>query len=358
LNAFMFKKIIVREMLIVSFDFKNHARFMGRFDLSYPTAPKCGWVNSAVFMRFVGNQIHMIAEDSDGKDCVEIVLDGIARNWIQLKKGVHEYVIDGEIDGTISDGVHTLEIHKRTEILYGSIKFLDFTLPKGGEFLTPPESKTLKLEYYGDSITNGCGNEHPHILRDAPHLDNGYMSYVGISARMLNAEYHTLAISGIGMLQDAMGNINGLPPHFYDTLGKDTVPWDFSNYVADGVIINLGQNDYSNPIDDEKYVTTYINFVDELLLKYPNAYVFCCVGTMNNKNLPSVEKVVSYFNNKGNAKVYCVDLGLIHPEVEGWGGWFHPSTQTHYRMGAELAGFISEKTNWPLLKRPVIATVC
>ena len=338
----------------MNFDFEKNARFMGRFDLSNPDAPRCGWVNSAIFIRFNGSEIKMVAEDSSGKDCVEIVLDGIARNWMQLQEGVHEYIIESGLD----DYVHTLEIHKRTELLYGSITFLDFTLPKEGEFLSPPEAKTLKLEYYGDSITNGSGNRHPHELRDAPHLDDGYMSYVGISARMLNAEYHTLAISGIGMLQDAMGNSNGLPAHFYGTFGKNSVPWDFSHYIADGVIINLGQNDFSNPIDEEQYIAAYISFVKNILRKYPDAYVFCCVGTMNNNYLPSVESVVSDFRKNRNDKVYCVDLGLIHPEVEGWGGWFHPSVQTHYRMGTELAKFISEKTSWPLLKRPIAATKC
>lgn len=326
---------------------------MGRFDLSDPNSPRCAWVNSAVFVRFRGSEINLVAEGF-GENYIEIVLDGIARNWIQIHQGIHEY----KIDSGLNDEIHTLEIHKRTEILCGNMKFIDFVLPKGGEFFEAPEPKALKLEYYGDSITNGCGNGHPHVVKEAPHLDDGYMSYVGISARLLNAEYHTLAISGIGMVQDAMGNINGLPDHFYGTLGRDTVPWDFSKYVADGVIINLGQNDFSNPIDEEKYIATYIEFIHEIYKKYPNTYVFCCVGTMNNNYLPSVQRVVSHFNEKGNGKVYCVDLGLIHPEVEGWGGAFHPSTQTHYRMGMELAQFISEKTNWSLLKRPVIATKC
>ncbi|MTW87672.1 acetyl xylan esterase [Virgibacillus dakarensis] len=339
----------------MGFNFQSNARLMGRFDQTDPWAPKCGWVNSAVFLRFRGSEIHMTVDDSDGTDYVEIVLDGVARNWIPLKKGIHTYVIEQESDDQL---VHTLEIHKRTEILYGCIKYLDFSLPKGGEFLFPPQRKSLKLEYHGDSITNGCGNGHPHELSDAPHLDDGYMSYVGISARMLNADYHTLAISGIGVLQDAMGNINGLPDHFYGTLGKGTTPWDFSKYIADGVVINLGQNDYSNPIDDEKYISTYVKYIEDILIQYPKAYIFCCVGTMNNNYLPSVEIIVSYFGKRSNNKVFCVNLGLIHPEVEGWGGAFHPSLQTHYRMGMELAEFISDKTGWSILRRPVVATKC
>ena len=327
---------------------------MGRFDLTEEEAPVCAWVNSAVFLAFKGTSIHMTAEDSTGQDYIEIVVDGVARNWMNLKKGVHEYVIEQGLP----DGEHTLEIQKRTGILTGTIKFHGFSLTDDGCFLEPPLHKSLRLEYFGDSITDGAGNGHPHELAEEPALDDGYMSYVGISARMLNGEYHTMSICGIGVLQDAMGNKNGLPEHFYGTLGKDTKPWDFSQYVPHGVVINLGQNDYSNPIDDEEYIKTYIGFIDSIMEKYNDPYIFCCVGTMNNNYMDSVKKVVSHFNRSGNEKVYLVDLGLIHPEIEGWGGKFHPGFQTHYRMGAELAEFISEKTGWELKKRPTIATKC
>lgn len=338
----------------MEFDFKKYTRLMGRFDRTEEGTLIGGWVNSAIFLTFRGTAINLIAEDSDGEDYIEIVVDGIARNWINLKKGIHEYRIEQELP----EGDHTIEIQKRTGILTGSIKFYGFTLPQGGIFLTPPAQKSIRLEYFGDSITCGSGIGHPHEVAEAKELDDGYMSYVGISARMLGAEYHTLAIDGIGVLQDARGNRNGLPVHFHGTLGKDTKPWDFAQYIADGVVINLGQNDYSNPIDDDQYIEAYIGFINDILDQYSNPYVFCCVGTMNNNYLPSVNKVVSYFNQNGNKKVFLVDLGLIHPEVEGWGGCWHPGFQTHYRMGSELAQFISEMTGWELLKRPIIATKC
>lgn len=85
--------------------------------------------------------------------------------------------------------------------------------------------------------------------------------------------------------------------------------WDFSQYVADGVVINLGQNDYSNLISDQKYIADYIAFVDDILSRCPHAYVFCCVGTMNNNYLPSVWQVVNHFTDAGNSKVFLVDLG-------------------------------------------------
>ncbi len=338
----------------MEFSFKQNARFMGRFDLTEEETPKCAWVNSAVFVAFRGTAINMTAEGSEGNDYVEIVVDGIACNWMNIKKGIHEYIIEQGLP----EGEHTLEIQKRTSIYIGNIQLHGFSLPEGGTFLAPPAHKKLRLEYFGDSITNGSGNGHPHEIPVAVHLDDGYMSYAGISARMLDAEYHTLAMCGIGVLQDTLGNINGLPAHFYGTLGKDSKPWDFKQYIPHGVVINLGQNDYSSPIEDNKYIEAYIGFIKDILEQYPEAYVFCCIGTMNNKNLNSVSKVVSYFNQNGNCKVYLADLGLIHPEVEGWGGAFHPGFQTHYRMGLDLARFISEKTGWELLKRPSIATEC
>ncbi|MDO3411797.1 SGNH/GDSL hydrolase family protein [Saccharibacillus sp. CPCC 101409] len=338
----------------MEFRFAEHARLMGRFDRTEAEAPRCAWVNSAVFLGFSGGEIRMTAEGSDGLDYVEIVLDGVARNWINIKQGTHEYVIEQGLSG----GEHTLEIHKRTGILTGGIVFRGFALPQGGRFLAPPPAKVLRLEYFGDSITDGAGIGHPHEVREAPELDDGYMSYAGISARMLNAEYHTLAICGIGVLQDAMGGRNGLPAHFAGTLGAGTTPWDFAGYVPDGIVVNLGQNDYSTPIDDGEYTDAYIGFIDDILRRYGDPYIFCCVGTMSNNYLPGVEQAVRHFNSGGNAKVFVVDLGLIHPEVEGWGGGYHPGYQTHYRMGAELAAFISGKTGWPTLNRPRIATEC
>lgn len=338
----------------MTFSFNRSARLMGRFDRTDEEKPRCGWVNSAVFVAFRGTAIQMTAEDSNGDDYVEIVLDGVARNWINLRQGVHEYIVQQGLP----DGDHTLEIHKRTGILTGCITFHSFALPEGGQFLEPPAPHGLRLEYFGDSITDGAGIGHPHDVAEATALDDGYMSYVGISARLLDADYHNLAICGIGVLQDAMGNRNGLPAHFAGTLGHGTTPWAFAQYIPHAVIINLGQNDYSTPIDDNAYVEAYIDFINEINQAYNHPYIFCCVGTMNNNYLAGVEKVVEHFRRDDRTRVHLVDLGLIHPEVEGWGGRWHPGYQTHYRMGCELAEFVADKTGWPLRQRPTVATKC
>ncbi len=336
------------------FSFVKNARLMGRFDDRNPEAPVAGWVNSAIFLTFRGTEIRMQVDPSynNGNNYLEIVLDGSSRDYVQMKPDVGEYVL---LTG-LSDEVHTLEVQKRTDILYGSIRFLGFSVSEGGCFLAPPPAKALNLEYFGDSITCGNGDGRSCNAGDQQDRDNGYMSYVGISARLLNANYHTMAVSGIGVVQDAMANPNSLPAKFPYVFGEDT-PWDFSRYIADGVIINLGQNDYSNPIDRDAFLNTYMRFVEEIFAVYPKTYVFCCVGTMNNSHAADVQEIVSRLNAAGHERVYYVDLGLILPEVEGWGNGFHPGYQTHYRMGKELADFITEKTGWPQLQRPKTSSV-
>jgi len=334
------------------FSFNRHARFMGRINFDEPEAPELSWSNSAVFLTVNAPELvlHTKKDSNNGNNVLEIVLDGAPVNCIYLEKEKDEYTVFSGLTGT-----HTVELHKRTERLAGGIRVVDFTLPQGGEFLAPPQANTLKLEYFGDSITCGAGAAREHLSPSNPFDTDAFRSYVGISARMLKADYHTISISGCGMIQDCMGGGGVVPPNF--TGGCGDKPWDFSRFMADGVIINLGQNDFSAPVDEAKYEARYLAFIDEIRAAYGNPYIFCCVGTMNDNYLPSVERVVKAANGKGFERVHLVNLGVIIPEVEGWGGMFHPSLQAHYRMGMDLANAISRVTGWPLRERPTGSTI-
>ena len=313
-----------------------------------PDAPELSWSNSAIFLTVNAPKLvmHTKKGSNNGNGALEIVLDGMPVEKIILTQDKDEYEVFSGLAGT-----HTVELHKRTERLAGNVRIVDFTLPEGGEFLAPPKGNDLKLEYFGDSITCGAGAWREHLGKGSDQYEtDAFRSYVGISARMLKADYHTISISGCGMIQDCMGGGGVVPPNFTGGCGKD--PWDFNKFTADGVIINLGQNDFSAPIDEKKYEQRYLEFIDEINAAYNFPYIFCCVGTMNNNYLPSVTRVVEAANAKGLNKVHLVDLGLIIPEVEGCGGMFHPGLQAHYRMGIDLANEISRVTGWPLRQRP------
>ena len=337
----------------MKFNFAEHARFMGRINFDEPDAPELSWSNSAIFLTVNAPELvlHTKPGSNNGNCVFEIVLDGAPVNFIHLLKEKDEYTVFSGLNGT-----HTVELHKRTERLCGGIRVVDFTLPQGGEFLAPPKANDLKLEYFGDSITCGAGASREHLAANNPLDTDAFRSYVGISARMLMADYHTISISGCGMIQDCMGNAGGVvPPNF--TGGCGDKPWDFAKFMADGVIINLGQNDFSAPVDAAKYEARYLAFIDEIRAAYGDPYIFCCVGTMNDNYLPHVKNVVEAANAKRYEKVHLVDLGVIIPEVEGWGGMFHPGLQAHYRMGIDLANEISRVTGWPLRKRPTGSTI-
>lgn len=334
------------------FSFEKHARYMGRINFDEPDAPELSWSNSAIFLTVNAPEliVHTKPGSNNGNGVLEIVIDNAPVNYIELEKDINEYTVFSGMTGT-----HTVELHKRTERMTGGIRICDFTLPQGGEFLAPPPANKLKLEYFGDSITCGAGASREHLAPNNRLDTDAFRSYVGISARMLMADYHTMSLSGCGMIQDCMGGGGVVPPNF--KYGCGDKPWDFSKYMADAVIINLGQNDFSAPIDAEKYEKRYLEFIDEIYEAYGEIYVFCCVGTMNDNYLPHVKNVVEAANKAGKTKVHVVDLGVIIPEVEGWGGMFHPGLQAHYRMGIDLANEISRITGWELRKRPTGSTI-
>ncbi len=335
------------------FSFSENARFMGRINRDEPDFPELSWSNSAVFLTVDAPELilHTKPGSNNGNGVLEIVLDGTPVNYLWLKPEQDEYMVFSGLTG-----VHTVELHKRTERLTGGIRLADFTLPKGGEFLAPPPEREHKIEYFGDSITCGAGASREHLAEGNPLDTDAFRSYVGISARMLMADYHTLSISGCGMIQDCMGKPSGVvPPNF--PYGCDGKPWDFRQFMAEAVVINLGQNDFSAPVDTAKYEERYLSFIDEIREAYGNPYIFCCVGTMNDNYLPHVKNVVEAANKKGYDRVHLVDLGVIIPEVEGWGGMFHPGLQAHYRMGMDLATEIARVTGWELRKRPIGSTI-
>ena len=72
--------------------------------------------------------------------------------------------------------------------------------------------------------------------------------------------------------------------HYEPKLGE-SIPWDFSEYTPDAVIVAIGQND-SHPedymkedIDCERsclWRNKYRKFLEKLRGQYPEAYIICC----------------------------------------------------------------------------------
>lgn len=328
-------------------------QYTGRVDFTKPSEPQISWPGTSITGNFTGQYLAVTLDDQLGKNYFNVFIDNDLKRPIIIKaeKGEKKYVVAANL----APGKHTFLLTKRTEGEEGATTIKSFELADDGKLLAPPARLKRKIEFFGDSITSGMGNESPddgpdHLLKDK----NNFMAYDAITARNLKAELHVTSQSGIGIM------ISWFPfimPQFYDQLnavGNNDSQWDFSSWTPDVVVINLFQNDSwltdrerrmnPNPTDEQR-VQAYVDFVKTIRGKYPNAYIVCALGSMDATKEGS--KWPGYINTavtrikQDNPKE---KMDTIFFEFTGYGA--HPRVKHHQVNAAKLTAFIKQKMNW------------
>ncbi|MDD4326791.1 MAG: GDSL-type esterase/lipase family protein [Eubacteriales bacterium] len=243
----------------------------------------------------------------------------------------------------IENKEHTVRIVKHSEAFGGRLGFSEIRVTAPGKINKAPPVKEFKLEIIGDSITAGYGN-----MADSAHdpfrinQENIYLTYGAILARRMEARAHYLAWSGIGVLQNNDGRqINTMPKIYEITApGVNRDRWDFSSYVPDMIIVNLGTNDMASNADPEKFKNAYIGFIGLIRDKNPEALIFCTMGVMGVRLVPAMEEAVEDIRTKGDNKVFSIPLHQQQGS-DGYGADGHPSLVTHAKMAEYLFDEIS-----------------
>ena len=255
-------------------------------------------------------------------------------------------------------GDHTVRLVKLSENMRGKTALL--ALETDGELLpvAAPEKK-LRLEFVGDSITCGFGNEAPG--RDSlfeTSEENGWMTFGAVAGRDLDAEFNMVSVSGISASKSkgrafpgrAMDEVYAYTDVYLDErMEREPVEWDFGAAPKDAVIINLGTNDV-NPVrfyreleaadEAERWFRErYRAFVEQIRrLNGPATKIICTLGPLDYYLWDDIEKTVAaYSADTGDGNVFCVKLIGVNIMSEGFGAVGHPSLKTQVRMGHELA---------------------
>ncbi|MCF7955760.1 MAG: hypothetical protein K9M75_08165, partial [Phycisphaerae bacterium] len=175
---------------------------------------------------------------------------------------------------------------------------------------------------------------------------DNYYTYAAITARNFNAEYHCIAISGIGIYLDPYGFGGNMQTLYYNKRSKTTY-WDFDQWTPHIVVINLGQNDSIGPYTKAGAEQNYINFTRTIRSLYPNAHIILALGSMNATQAGSpwpgyLQNAVSELNTTyGDSKVYS----LIFPCTS----YVHPNIAQHAAMATQLTDFIDTSIPDPWL---------
>jgi hypothetical protein len=290
-----------------------------------------------------------------------LLVDGKYHSRIQLKPGKKLYVIDVQ-----SNKNKLITFIKATEAGIGEVRIYGIELSGSLKVKSSIDlGYTMNIQFIGNSITCGYGNmvTFPENPPGNPlnffhsKNENAYEAYAMKTARNLDASSMLVCFSGRGVYRNVDGDTNETLPKIYDRIhiqNETSNHWDHTKQVPDVIVINLGTNDYfleskNKPLNDSLFVQTYIQFVEKLLVYYPDAKIICANGSMLNDNWPegkcwsriqkNIAKVCEYFHAKGHEEIYSF---FFTPQQPPYGEDCHPTLTTHTRMAEELTLFIKK----------------
>ncbi len=309
-----------------------------------------GWSGNRVRLRFEGSSsVGVWLDDDSGKNYAMAWIDGAPIKKFRLDASDGFYALANGLDA----GEHTVEVVRITECFLGLTHFRGFVLDQGARPLAWRGTPDRKIEFIGDSITCGYGVEADDPkLHFEPATENFCLGYSGRTARTLDADYVVVARSGIGMLRNYDGPREGsddaMPqvyPHtFYMRPETD---WDFHRFAPDVVCLNLGTNDFSTTgVDVDKFVATYVRFVNMLRMRYPDAQIVILQGPMDNGEelRAALQNVVNQVSGETSSRVHF--LALSPQGAVGSGADYHPNRAQSKINAAELTAFLSRLMNW------------
>jgi lysophospholipase L1-like esterase len=212
----------------------------------------------------------------------------------------------------LAPGEHTVTLFVRgmsefetrwTPPLVSATTFLGFTVT-GGALVPSARPVRLKMEFLGDSITEGValhaqgpqGQTTPNWRTDGPR------GYASLTARKMNAEWRQV---GFGRQGVNIGGNGGVPKvgdafnWFYAGVPRD-------DWQADLVVINQGTNDQFNNVEGATFAPLYRSLLELVRAAYPQAKI-AALRPLSGGFGPEISAQVSALTAAGDAKVFYID---------------------------------------------------
>jgi lysophospholipase L1-like esterase len=333
-------------------------RFVGRLipGVSDANAPQTmSWGDSTVVARFTGTQItaNLTRPAENNNSFFDVVVDG---NVVAtLDPTLSTYTASN----LTANSPHEVRLKKRNEADYGTAQFTGFTLGVGGAFLQP-QAALHRIEFIGDSISNGYGDLGGTNANCTGVFSNEdtTQAYGPETAAQLNADVMVSAWSGKGVIENNDTSTTELMPQIWlrsDPTDSNSA-WTFTNYQPDVVVVNLGTNDFSNGIPDAtQFTTAYGTFLQTIRSKYAQARIYVAIGPMLSGDtrtaaMTDLQAIVATAKSTlpNGSTISLIDFGTQMVDAEGNGAacdW-HPTLATHLQMASQLATQIKKDMSW------------
>ncbi len=225
-----------------------------------------------------------------------------------------------------------------------------------------PEAQAPRIEFIGDSITCGYGVEGKNELESfTTATENAAKSYAGLVTDWMGLESMLTSFSGHGIVSGYTDNpekrnVEELVPPYYERAGRngfllpsgrklEEIPWDFSSWQPDKILIFLGTNDLSWCAEREPrkdlFRMQYKEFLKTVRKNNPGAMLLCVLGIMGTGlNETMVKAVNEYRAENGDPRIHAMTLQEQDAARDGYGSDFHPSEATQQHLAEKIQAFI------------------
>jgi hypothetical protein len=328
--------------------------YSGRVDFTNKLAPQFSYSGVSIRASFQGTSIAVILNDVGTQNYYNIIIDSKVITRIQTIAGTNTYTLANGLKDTI----HEIEIYKLTEQCFGITKFLGYIIDKGKTLVPISNKRDRIIEFIGNSITCGFGNEGSSGDSFGPTTENNYLTYGAFTCRNLKARYFGVCVSGIGLYHNygatsEAANYDCMFNYYNRTIFVDSTPLYSNTPRPDLICVDLGTNDFSaGGGDTVAFVSKYFKFIDSLQYKNKSADIICLVGPMvSGSTLDELNRLISNVvdsaNKKNNGKVYFFELSHELGDL-GYGIAGHPTVAQHNKNANELTAFIESIEQWSI----------
>ncbi|MGA7722076.1 MAG: SGNH/GDSL hydrolase family protein [Ignavibacteriaceae bacterium] len=325
-------------------------QYVGRFDFSNPQQVSFDWPGVYIHAKFEGTSCSIRLNDH--KNEYAVIVDSRAPRILTTDSSTVYRVAAG-----LADSIpHNITIIKRSEALFGKGEFLGFILDEGRKLLSPGDRPERRIEFIGNSITCGFGIEGENdSCNFSLQTENADMSYASMTARALNADYSLVAYSGRGAVRnygDSSKTSKDPMPVLYERIcfNDTTSKWNFSKWIPQAVVINLGTNDFSTKPypDKEVFQNAYIQLINRIRAQYPGVTIFCICGPMTGEPcMGYIKEVVVNEQKKTRDKdVFFIPIPRSIMTDADWGCAMHPNISGAVKMMNEIVAVIKTYMNW------------
>lgn len=308
------------------------------------------WPGVSIETHFTGTSVGLRMDDAKA-NYYNVFIDSLPVKIIHIHSDTTIQLASG-----LKNTSHHLLITKRTEGNQGTAIFKGLLIDEDAG-LTAPEPRSRRIEFIGNSITCGFGTDSDdRFEKFRPETENNYLTYAAMTARAFDADAHFIAHSGQGLVRnyghsEKVSEYN-MTDRYLQVFDMQKEPlWDFSNWIPDIVVINLGTNDFSTePHPDETiFNRAYLNLIRTIRSNYDSIPVFCLVGPMTDEPCYSyVKKMVEAnrtFLDDPNVYFIGIPTYLMIPEEDLGAAW-HPNASGQKKMAKLIIPVIASVTGW------------